>query len=354
MDEFELIARYFSGHDASASLGVGDDAAIVDLEPGELLAVAVDTLVAGVHFPEDSDAADVGYRALAVNLSDLAAMGARPRWMTLALTLPQGDPAWLAGFAEGLLGLAGETGVDLIGGDTTRGPLTVSVQLLGTLADGRRLLRSAARPGDAVWVSGTLGDAAGWLALTTNGPARERLRQRFARPEPRIALGLALAETAHAGDGGSRTAAASAAPRASTAPATVAAPAAPAASTAPVASAVPAAPAAIDVSDGLLADLGHICEASGVGAVIDVGALPLSDALVQAAGLEKARELALTGGDDYELCFTLAPDAAAPETGVGVTRIGEMTAGAGVRCVLEGRPYTPPRAGYRHFDAAGG
>ena len=316
MDEFQLIERYFrrpAPPGAGVRLGVGDDGAIVRLPPGRDLVVVVDTLVAGVHFPDDMAPADVGYRSLAVNLSDIAAMGAEAAWFTLALTLPGPDAHWLEGFAAGLWQLAERHGVALIGGDTTRGPLTVSVEVLGHLPAGTGLLRSGARPGDRVFVSGTPGEAAAGLGLPSPGSAAERrLRERFLRPEPRLALGRALAGLANA--------------------------------------------AAIDISDGLLADLGHIGAASGAGAVIEAERLPLSPALVEVAGRARAAELALTGGDDYELCFTLpaeltdeAVDALQAEAGIGITAIGVMTAEPGIRLRREGREVPPPAGGYRHF-----
>jgi len=318
VDEFQLIERYFhrpAPPGAGVEVGVGDDGAIVRLPPGRELVVVVDTLVAGVHFPDDMAAADVGYRSLAVNLSDIAAMGAEAAWFTLALTLPGPDADWLEGFAAGLWRLARRHGVALIGGDTTRGPLTVSVEVLGHLSAGTGLLRSGARPGDRVFVSGTPGEAAAGLELPSPGSAAERrLRERFLRPEPRLALGRALAGVA--GRGG----------------------------------------AAIDVSDGLLADLGHICAASGAGAVIEAERLPLSPALIEVAGRARAAELALTGGDDYELCFTLpaeltdeAVDALQAEAGIGITAIGVMTAEPAIRLRRDGREVPLPAGGYRHF-----
>ncbi len=313
MDEFQLIERYFrrpAPGGAGVEVGVGDDGAIVRLPPGRELVVVVDTLVAGVHFPAEMTPPDVGYRALAVNLSDVAAMGAEPAWMTLALTLPAPDADWLEGFAAGLWDLAERHGVALIGGDTTRGPLTVSVQVLGHLPAGTRLLRGGARAGDRVFVSGTPGDAAAGLGLRTpDTDAERRLRTRFLRPEPRLGLGLALAGRASA------------------------------------------AIAAIDVSDGLLADLAHICEASGVGAVIEEERLPLSAALLEVAGRERAAELALTGGDDYELCFTLPPEVEADDLSadVPVTAIGVVTAEPGIRLRRHGRDVPLPAGGYRHF-----
>jgi len=313
VDEFQLIERYFrrpAPGGAGVEVGVGDDGAIVRLPPGRELVVVVDTLVAGVHFPAEMTPPDVGYRALAVNLSDVAAMGAEPAWMTLALTLPAPDADWLEGFAAGLWDLAERHGVALIGGDTTRGPLTVSVQVLGHLPAGTRLLRGGARAGDRVFVSGTPGDAAAGLGLRTpDTDAERRLRTRFLRPEPRLGLGLALAGRASA------------------------------------------AIAAIDVSDGLLADLAHICEASGVGAVIEEERLPLSAALLEVAGRERAAEFALTGGDDYELCFTLPPEVEADDLSadVPVTAIGVVTAEPGIRLRRHGRDVPLPAGGYRHF-----
>ncbi|WP_405224055.1 thiamine-phosphate kinase [Lentisalinibacter sediminis] len=310
MDEFQLIERYFrrpAPGGAGVEVGVGDDGAIVRLPPGRELVVVVDTLVAGVHFPADMVPADVGYRALAVNLSDVAAMGAEPAWMTLALTLPAPDADWLEGFATGLWDLAERHGVALIGGDTTRGPLTVSVEVLGHLPAGTRLLRGGARPDDRVFVSGTPGDAAAGLGLPLPADdAQRRLRSRFLRPEPRLGLGLALAGRASA---------------------------------------------AIDVSDGLLADLAHICEASGAGAVIDEERLPLSAALLEFAGRERAAGFALTGGDDYELCFTLPPDVDPDQLSadVAVTAIGVMTPEPGIRLRRQGRDVALPAGGYRHF-----
>lgn len=308
--EFELIERYFFRpvHDPAVLVPAGDDAAVVD--PGGPIAVAVDTLVAGVHFPEDCPAHALGHRVLAVNLSDMAAIAAEPRWCTLALTVPAADPAWLEAFAAGLFALADRFGVALIGGDLTRGPLTLTLQILGDAA--APLVRSGGRAGDDVYVTGTLGDAAAGLeALARAGPdSGDALVRRFLYPEPRVAAGRALADLAHA---------------------------------------------AIDVSDGLLADLGHITTQSGCGAVLDVGALPLSEALVAAAGTARARELALTGGDDYELCFTAPREAAerlhAAFTALDVrlTHVGRLTRGQGIDCRLDGEPFTVAATGYSHF-----
>lgn len=295
--EFELIERYFTGRGArrgDVRLGVGDDAAVVAPAAGTELALALDTIVAGIHFPADMAPRAVGHRALAVNLSDIAAMGAEPAWALLGLTLPAADEAWVAEFARGLDELACRHGVALVGGDTTRGPLTASLTLAGTVPAGRALLRSGARAGDDVWISGTPGDAGAGLAilqgtLRAPGDAREELLRRFLLPEPRVALGLALQGLASA---------------------------------------------CIDVSDGLAGDLGKLCAASGVGAAIDAQALPLSPALLAAAGAEGAIRFALSAGDDYELLFTAPAGARAAigalATGVGCRRIGEVTAGGGV------------------------
>jgi thiamine-monophosphate kinase len=313
LDEFEIIARYFSGYPGDGVvLGIGDDAAVLDVH--EPIVVAVDTVVGGVHFPPDLAARAIGHRALAVNLSDLAAMGAKPRWATLALTLPAADEAWLEGFAAGFFALAQRFGVGLVGGDTTRGPLTATVQLIGTLADGKCLRRSGGRVGDDVYVTGTLGDAAGALPLLargdTSGDNEAELIARFAYPEPRVAAGLKLASVAAA---------------------------------------------AIDISDGLVADLGHVCRQSGCGARIDVEHLPLSPALKSVYGTDRAVDFALGGGDDYELCFTApreraaAVAAALAATSTPCARIGALVAGGGVVCCRGGKPIQPTLSGYTHF-----
>lgn len=319
LGEFAIIERYFARRaaDPDVVLGIGDDAAIVTAR--EPIAVAVDTLVGGVHFPQGFAPEDIGYRALAVNLSDMAAMGAVPRWCTLALTLPEGDAAWLEAFAAGLFELAAEFGVALIGGDLTRGPLTVSVQIIGTLPGGRALRRAGGKPGDDVYVTGSLGDAAAGLALwraqnetgaNDAGAAGEALRARFRRPVPRVAAGRALSTLAHA---------------------------------------------AIDVSDGLIADLTHLCAASGCGAEIEVERLPLSAELRAASTLDAAYESALAGGDDYELCFTAeagaraAVEAATAGCATPVSRIGRLVSGSGVRATRAGRPVELGASGYVHF-----
>lgn len=293
-------------------LGIGDDAAVLRVPAGRELVVAMDTLNVGVHFPADTAAADIGWKALAVNLSDLAAMGAKPAWCTLSLSLPEPDARWVDGFLDGFLDLARVHDVALVGGDTTRGPLSISVTVHGFGAPGRALRRDAACVGDDVWVSGTLGDAAGALAQWRDGGSRDAaLRARLDRPTPRVALGLALVDVARSG---------------------------------------------IDVSDGLLADLGHVCHASGVGARIELAQLPASDALRASFADDARRTLQAAGGDDYELCFTAPADLrneverAAAAAGDTVTRIGHIVEGSHALAIAgDGREWTPDRTGFEHF-----
>jgi thiamine-monophosphate kinase len=319
--EFELIDRWFARLGAKRDdvlLGVGDDAALLRVPDGHELVAAVDTIVEGRHFLPDAHADDVGWRALAVNLSDLAAMGATPAWATLALTLPTVDEDWLDGFAAGFEALASAHGVALVGGDTTRGPLTISVQALGYVEAGRALRRTGAKAGDLVYVTGWPGDAAAGLALqqgrlgspaTARGANRSYLEERFRRPEPRVAFGRRLAGIASA---------------------------------------------CVDVSDGLAFDLGRLARASGVGGVIRAAELPLSRALHAIAGEQRAREFALGGGDDYELLFTVPPERRpqlAQQLGAGAPAchcIGEIVAGKGVR-VLGERGELPLPPGFDHF-----
>lgn len=314
LTEFDVIARFFQGHGPQRDdvlLGIGDDAALLQPSPGRQLVVAVDTLVAGRHFPANTPAADIGYKALAVNLSDLAAMGATPAWATLSLTLPAVDEAWLQAFAGGFFALATEYGVALVGGDTTRGPLSVTVQVQGYIEAGKALRRDAAAAGQALYVSGSLGDAAGALhQLQTGGHAEAALLQRLNRPLPRVALGQALAGVAAA---------------------------------------------AIDISDGLLADLGHILDASGCGATLWPARLPTSPAL-QALPDEQRLDCQFNGGDDYELCFSVAPqqrDALQQlqqRQPVPLTEIGVLEAQPGLRCQYpDGRVVAPRAHGFDHF-----
>lgn len=313
LGEFDIIAKYFAGHahGDEVLLGVGDDAAVLGVRADRRLVLAMDTIVEGVHFLPDADAADVGYRALAVNLSDLAAMGAVPSWMSLSLSLPRADERWLNGFAAGLFEVAGRYDVQLIGGDTVKGPLVITIQVGGWVEPDRWLTRSGAREGDAIFVSGTLGDAAAGLALLTVGqrPMQEApfefLRNRFLRPEPRIALGRALRSVATA---------------------------------------------AMDISDGLLTDLGKLCEASRCGAVLEVEAVPTSQPLQATFDVDRRLQYSLCGGDDYELLFTAPASAiSALKAGAALTKIGVITSGRGVECRRSGQPFTPRQAGYDHF-----
>ncbi len=312
--EFDLIRRHFARATAPRDdvvLGVGDDCALLRPDPDALLAVGIDTLVAGRHFRADVDPQALGHKALAVNLSDLAAVGARPAWATLALTLPATDDAWLAAFAAGFAELAAAHGVQLVGGDTTRGPLCITVQVHGFVAAGDALRRDAGRPGDRLFVSGTLGDAALALAQLAAGDAVDpALLQRLDRPQPRVALGRLLGGRANA---------------------------------------------AIDVSDGLAADLAHVCAASGVGARIRLDRLPLSPPLAARAA-RGDWSAPLAGGDDYELLFSVpaaAADALATQcraAGHAVTEIGALVAGDGVALVYpDGRVSQEVPGGFDHF-----
>ncbi|HEY0914657.1 MAG TPA: thiamine-phosphate kinase [Solimonas sp.] len=311
MDEFSLIRRHFAGLTPARPdvvLGIGDDAALLRPSPGMQLVVTSDTLVAGRHFPECTAAADIGWKALAVNLSDLAAMGAEPRWFTLALTLPDADPQWLEGFAAGLRELAQPSGIALVGGDTTRGPLSITITAMGEVPPGQALRRDGARPGDRICVTGTLGDAALALRRLEQPGLPAQLRQRLDRPTPRMAAGLALRGLATA---------------------------------------------ALDISDGLAGDLGHILAASGVGAEIDLGALPGSAHFNGLAPADGRAELMLRGGDDYELCVCLPPEAveeAQQRLDVPLTEIGRITAEPGLRGLDASGSLQPQQAcGYRHF-----
>ncbi len=312
LGEFEVIRRYFSPLNlarADVTLGIGDDAALCRPPPGMEVAVAVDSLVAGVHFPAHTSPRDVGHKALAVNLSDLAAMGAEPAWLTLALTLPEVEESWLAEFSRGLGELAARYQMSLIGGDTTRGPLCISVQVMGLLPEGRGLTRNGARPGDAIYLTGTVGDAGLGLRQALGHsrlkPAtRDYLLGRLHRPTPRIAEGLALRGVASA---------------------------------------------AIDVSDGLLADLGHLLEAGNLGARLDLARLPLSAELRAEVSEQDAWELALAAGDDYELCFTVSPETAAFPADISCQCIGRIEDRPGIRCYHGGREWLPTRRGYEHY-----
>lgn len=320
MDEFGLIQRHFqdlTSARAGVVLGIGDDAALLQVPAGQELVVSTDTLVAGRHFPHQTAPEAVGWKALAVNLSDLAAMGAEPRWFTLALSLPEAEETWLSGFAEGLRALAEQAGVALVGGDTTRGPLAITITVLGLVPAGQAIRRSGARIGDLVCVTGTLGDAA--LALQRLDAAAHNdadlvLRQRLDRPTPRLAAGLALRGLAHA---------------------------------------------ALDLSDGLAGDLRHLCAASGLGAELDAEALPQSAAFAQASrelSREQRFQLQAQGGDDYELCCCLPPARLAEAQArlaalqLPLTVVGHMQAEEGLRLrYAEAQSIPITATGYRHF-----
>jgi thiamine-monophosphate kinase len=320
--EFDLIARYFSRSPvtrADVVLGVGDDCALLEVPAGRQLAVSIDTLVEGTHFARDADPHALGHKALAVNLSDLAAMGAEPAWATLALTLPAADEDWVAAFAAGFLELATQYEVQLVGGDTTRGPRSVTVQVHGFVEPGRALRRDSARPGDLVYVTGTLGDA-GLALLAQQGlfvglGTVAGLRGRLDRPTPRLAEGRAL---------------------------------------------VGVASAAIDVSDGLAADLGHVCTASGVGATLYLDRLPCSAAVRTYVAETCDWSVPVAAGDDYELCVTVPADrqaeveALAAGLSAGLHWVGVIERTPGVRLVLpDGSMLDHAPRGYDHFAGNG-
>ena len=306
MDEFELISRYFDRqYEASGvHIGIGDDGAVLRPSSGHDQIQVIDTLVAGVHFPNDTNPADIAYRAVAVNLSDVAAMGARPRWMTLALTVDDPSEIWLESFATGLFAAADAHDVALVGGDTTRGPtVTVTVSMTAEVVAGEALLRSGAQCGDSIFVTGSLGDAAAGLELLQAGEENDFLGGRFLRPLARVATGQALNSLASA---------------------------------------------AIDVSDGLAGDLRKILQASGVGAEVDIEKIPLSDALCERFDVARQQQFALTGGDDYELCFTARAEAVADIP--SITEIGIITDSPKIQFRLHGDVVEVTDSGYRHFQ----
>ncbi|HHG8773483.1 TPA: thiamine-phosphate kinase [Raoultella planticola] len=320
--EFSLIARYFDrvkSRRLDVETGIGDDCALLNIPDKKTLAISTDTLVAGNHFLPDIDPADLAYKALAVNLSDLAAMGAEPAWLTLALTLPEADEAWLESFSDSLFMQLNYYDMQLIGGDTTRGPLSMTLGIHGFVPPGRALKRSGAKPGDWIYVTGTPGDSAAGLAILQDRLAVESaadadyLLARHLRPLPRVLQGQALRDLASS---------------------------------------------AIDLSDGLIADLGHILKASGCGARIDLDAMPLSDALLRQVAPEQALRWALAGGEDYELCFTVpelnrgALDVAIGQLGARFTCIGQVGAEAdGLQLLQAGKPVQLDLKGYDHFGA---
>lgn len=317
--EFELIARHFTRPAANAVLGVGDDCALVQVTNGMDLAVSTDTMVSGTHFFPDVDPENLGHKALAVNLSDMAAMGAMPYWATLCITLPNVDHAWLAAFAKGFFDLAQEYNVSLIGGDTTRGPLTLTVTIMGEVPAGAALRRSGAKAGNDIWVSGNVGDAALAVAhrqgkLQLDEADFKEASLRLYEPTPRVALGQALRGVATA---------------------------------------------AIDISDGLLADLTHICRLSGVGATVDLNSVPVSSIGARHIGTDAGRSAIVAGGDDYELCFTAHPNSRdsieelTDVLGIPLTRIGQVKRGKGVSLVgPEGKAMKVDGRGYDHFQGA--
>ncbi|MGP7735401.1 thiamine-phosphate kinase [Oceanimonas smirnovii] len=318
MNEFEIIKQYFTGHCGRKDviMGPGDDCALLQLPPNTTLAVSTDTLVANVHFFADMDPVALGHRALAVNLSDLAAMGADPCWVSLALTLPEVNEAWLKGFCEGFFELAEYYNVALVGGDMTKGPLSITVTVHGSLPQGKALRRDGAKAGDGIYVTGTLGDAALGLQqqlgnVTVAEPQQAFVRTKFEHPHPRILAGQALRDIASS---------------------------------------------ALDLSDGLLGDLAHIAHASHVRAQLELELLPLSKAMTDTVKQEQAWQLALTGGDDYELCFTVPElhrgqlETSLAHCGVKFTRIGRMVAGeAGVELTADGKPYQLAARSWDHF-----
>ena len=323
LSEFEIIERYFAGrkvrrHDVT--LGIGDDCAIIRAPQEGEMVVSIDALVEGIHFPEGATPYDIGYKALATSLSDIAAMGATPMWAMLALILQDPTADWLDAFCQGYDALLDRFDMDLIGGNIARGPLSVTSQVQGSVRTGEGLRRAGARPGDRIYVTGTLGDAGLGLRAVlgnTDLPAEDLAFavRRFYRPEPRVAEGQAMVGIAHA---------------------------------------------AIDISDGLVADLRHVLESSQVGASVSVDRLPLSSALVQNATPEEGRVLALSAGEDYELCFTVPPEKASEvarltrEFSCGLTEIGVIEERPGLRLTDQGRPYQSDRKGWEHFREGNG
>ncbi|GIU45941.1 thiamine-monophosphate kinase [Shewanella sairae] len=317
--EFQLIESFFTGRAQSRKdvvMGIGDDCAIVQLNANKSIAISCDTLVENVHFFPDMPAKDLGYKSLAVNLSDLASMGAEPAWMTLALTLPEVDETWLAEFSEGLFEIAEYYGVALIGGDTTRGPRAITITINGQLPKDVGLTRCGAKNGDWIYVTGSLGDSALGLDIlrdkaAVDGEDRAYLVNRHYRPTPRVLAGQSL-----------RTIASS----------------------------------AIDISDGIMSDIQHVIKSSQMGAVINVDRLPLSEQLVRNTTADMALSYALTGGEDYELLFTVpeaqkgALEMALAETGVRFTQIGQICTGGQLTLLNENKPFEPVNLGFEHFN----
>lgn len=319
MNEFELI-DFIRGQQTvkrdDVLVGIGDDAAVLMPPQGQALIVSADTLLAGVHFYHHDPAAGIAYKAMAVNLSDMAAMGGKPAWATLVLTMPEIEDKFVASFAQGLFGIAEQFQVEIVGGDTCRGPLSITIQMHGFVEPEKALRRNTAQVGDDIYVSGTLGDAALALAIAEgqpselSGQAQSWLKDRLLKPTPRVSLGMALGGVAHA---------------------------------------------AIDISDGVVGDLKHMLNQSGVGANVWLEAVPLSPMLEQLPQ-QHAIELAMTGGEDYELCFTAAPSqrgrvqAIAHSLNLPLTRIGEIVDRSGLYCSLKGQAVELSGGGYQHFE----
>jgi thiamine-monophosphate kinase len=314
--EFDLIARYFTRPQQHTDLGIGDDAALIAVPPGHQLAISADMLVAGTHFFAEANPYHIGWKSLAVNVSDMAAMGAEARWATLAIALPGINAPWLAEFSRGFFDCADRFGVSLIGGDTTRGPLTISVQIMGIVPQHQAITRGGAQVGDDIWVSGPLGTAAlalaamlGHYPLTSD--ALDECSLALHQPQPRAELGLALRQIAHS---------------------------------------------AIDISDGLLADLGHILKASRLGADIRFADIPLSPITRQHVANPAVQSMVLAGGDDYELCFT-APsakraqiDALGRELGLSMGIIGQTRSQTGIEVYdADNTQLEIKKAGFDHF-----
>ncbi len=320
MKEFELIKHFFTEQTVKRKdvlLGIGDDCAVIASTEKQNIVVTTDTLVAGVHFPLDTSARAIGHKAVAVNLSDIAAMGAKPSWLSLAITIPEVDDVWLGEFCAGVFDLCEYYNVQLIGGDTTQGPLSITITAQGLIPENKYLSRAGAKTGDWLYVTGDIGDAA--LALqqikqkvSVESTFIEPIRKKLDYPKPRVLAGQTLREYASA---------------------------------------------AIDISDGLIADLGHICQASNVGANIVLDAIPLSKIMRDSLPLEDAINLALTGGDDYELLFTISEDnkvgmeTALSHAGTLVTCIGQINASQTISTTLNNKPVPILSAGFEHFSA---
>lgn len=318
MKEFQLIAKYFTGRSQSrrdVQIGIGDDCALVTPAENKSIAISCDTLVENVHFYPDIPAKHLGYKSLAVNLSDLAAMGAEPAWMTLALTMPEVDETWLEQYTEGLFEVADYYGVSLIGGDTTRGTRAITITVHGQVPTDKALRRNTAQAGDWIYVTGTLGDSALGLDILRNkqqvpGQYESYLTHRHYRPTPRVLAGQSLRNLASS---------------------------------------------AIDISDGIVSDITHILKGSELGAVISVEDLPLSEAMQASVSNDEAIGYALTGGEDYELLFTIpeaqkgALETTLGQTGVKFTQIGQMTQGTSLRLLKDGESYIPANYSFEHF-----